>query len=425
MKKKSLLMLGLCMVLSLVLAGTVMAGAPKPACGTNGPLTIQNYSPDAYSYVQTSTGGTSGGFTVFSPAVQTTGSCDATLDPVYGNGKSGADITVGVSISGATVPGATPTDPDIPVDPSTLALIQSLFSFSPSDFTLTNPGTGSQAVSFTFTNSSALPVGEYDVTITIKPETGVGIGSTDLSFVFLVTAPTAVDTEKPTVQITSPTNNAVYVLNAPLPVSFTAYDPEEGGAGTGVTSVEASVASTGGSLTYPITPLTTSTALPVNADVTVTVTANLVAAPIGSFILTAKATDGASPVNTGEDSKSFTVKANVQPLQPISVQGKVFKVGSTVPIKWTFTDFNGAYLPPFPSIHIKIDGPAVDERGAGDGAANIRWDVDDSGNATAYITNFQIPLVGLYTVEVFVDDVDGHPMSQGSFTFTSSTKGGK
>ena len=91
---------------------------------------------------------------------------------------------------------------------------------------------------------------------------------------------------------------------------------------------------------------------PQAADVTVTATAQELMTAIGSYTLTAEATDGAS--HTGSASVNFVVKANVLALPPISVPGRQFKAGSTVPVKWTLTDSNGAFLPPFPSIQAWI-----------------------------------------------------------------------
>ena len=61
----------------------------------------------------------------------------------------------------------------------------------------------------------------------------------------------------------------------------------------------------------------------------------------------------------------------------------------------------------------------------GSGASNVRWELDEYSNATQYITNYPIPAVGTYRVDVSVGNVCGKPASQGNFTFVAGTKGGK
>jgi hypothetical protein len=433
MKSKGMVLL-LAGLLVLGLVGASWSGPPpKPPCGTNGPLKVTPPNPPGTSFVQGTTHTASATFTVTSPEVQKTGNCDSQLNPVFGNGGSSGDcdsdgngandITFTVSVSQVTPKsGITLTD-----DQKTKLKEAFFFVY---DNCLTNPGSGSETVTLNFDNANVkdLPVGSYDVSIDVKPEEGVGVGAATVTFTVTITQPTAVDTQAPDVQIVSPASASKFLLNQPIPVEFTATDPLENGAGTGVDAVRAFISACSGGFNVDLTPLAVVTpSLPVAADVTVTATANITAAWIGDFTLTAEADDPAG--HTGSAATSFSVGVNVAPLPPIAVPGRQFKVGSTVPIKWQVTGYEGHFLPPFENIKITISGPGgtTEERFAGDGAANIRWELDDSGKATQYITNYQIPAMGTYTVTVSVPSACGGEsyVEQGSFTFTASTKGGK
>ena len=239
------------------------------------------------------------------------------------------------------------------------------------------------------------------------------------------------DTLPPVVEIINPTSDQKFLLNAPLHVEFTAKDPPQDGAGTGIGAVRASISGCGGSYNVNITDqLTVNPALPQAADITVNAQADLTAGAIGSFTITAEADDQATPeVNTGSATANFSVGVNWAVLPPISVPNRQFKTGSTVPIKWSIADANG-FLPPFTNIKITIITPSgsSEDRFAGAGAANIRWDLDESGNATQYITNYQIPetpATGMYTVKILLVDACVGYAEQGTFTFNASTKGGK
>ena len=426
MKKKSLLMLGLCMVLTLV--GTAMASPPpKPACGTNSALGVTALSPSSYSYVQASAGSQVVSFTVSSPSLNINQGCDANLPYVYGNGNSGDDIEVTVSVGTVTNFDGSP----LTLTAAELTALKGAFSFSPASFILADPGTGSQGVTLTFTNTSVVPVGKYDVVIDVKPETGVGVGDTTKTFTVEVTAPQLVilDTRAPDVTITSPTGN--FLLNDSVHVQFTAVDPPENGAGTGVHAIRASITGCGDVFNQDISGnLSISPSLPVAADVTVTAQEDITAVWIGVLTLNAEADDAATPaIHTGSDTSTLTVGVGVTALPPISVAGRQFKAGSTVPIKWKVTGSGGALLPPFADITATVTTPTggIINYVAGEGADSIRWELDETGNALQYIANYQIPStgVGIYTVKIYVNDVCGNPAKQGEFTFYASTKGGK
>lgn len=412
--------------LGLVLAAPVFAAGPppKPPCGTNGAIQVTPISPAQYSYTLGEGGNQGFSFTVSSPGVLVNGNCDSDLPNVFGNGN-GADPTVlpfTLSISDIEQGG-------IDVDAVTeTALRAALSAFGSAPFQLTPPGTGtSQTISFSFTNPAAVPAGTYDLTVEVKPETGVGVGATTRAFSIQVQQPQALDTLAPTVNIVAPVSGDVIKLNDSLQVNFTAIDPPEGGAGTGVTAARAAITSCAGSFSYNLTSsLGITPALPVAADVTVTAaTAVTPWLYVGEFTLTAEADDNAG--HTGSATATFSAGTNVAPLPPISVPNRQFNSGSTLPIKFTITDGSGAFLPPMAGLIVKIIAPsgAIEQRVPGDGATNVRWELDEYGNATQYITNYPIPAIGTYRVDVLVGNVCGSPALQGSFTFVAAGKGGK
>jgi hypothetical protein len=349
---------------------------------------------------------------------------------VFGNGNGVPPDVLPVAISIGTVTDVTGGGSVVLVPGPTLTAIVAAFGspqFDPAMFDLTDPGTGTQGVDFTFTNDAAIPPGDYDIEIVATPQNGVGVGSpAPRVFALTVTEPVAEDTLDPLVTIVAPEPGDRICLNGDLSVNFTATDPLEGGVGTGIIAVNAMIDSVGSAISDDITGmLSVVPTLPVAADVMVTATAELAGGDIGSFILTATADDDAG--HQGSSTVNFSVAADVSPLPPISVTGRQFKAGSTVPIKWKLTDCDGVLLPPFESVVVEIhdSGGLLETRYAGEGALNIRWDVDEFGNATQYITNFEVPYAGAYTVKVFVDDADGNSAEQGSFGFLGASKGGK
>lgn len=346
-----------------------------------------------------------------------TGNCDSSLQYVFGNGESESSLDVKVTVDSITGSASALTEEH-------QTALKNAFSFDPSEFTLFYPGIGSKEVALTFANVD-IPKGTYDVKIHIAPEAGCGVGAADVIFTITVTEPTAVDTQWPDVQITSPSTGGKFLLHAPINVIFTAKDPLEAGAGTGVTAVRASISGCNGAFSQNIDDLDKDPLPPVGANVLVTAKSTIDANWIGTFALKAEADDAAN--HTGEASISFSVGVGVSTLPPISVPGRQFKAGSTVPIKWKITDANGFPMEPKAGIKVTVISPSSQEedRYAGDGAENIRWELDEFGNADQYITNYQINETGTYTVKISVPDQCGSDAEQGEFTFISSTKGGK
>jgi hypothetical protein len=411
---------------ALTLATPAFAAPPsKPPCSTSGPVLMTPISPSQYSYTLGDAGGEDFSFTISSPAVQVTGSCDSSLPNVFGNGNGADPRVLPLNVSIGTI-----EQGGLAVNAATEAALRAALSaFATAPFELTPPGTGtSQSISFSFVNSNVVPPGTYDLTVDVKPsETGVGVGAASRAFTILIEEPQAVDTLAPTVNIVAPVTGDVIKLNDSLQVSFTAVDPPEGGAGTGVTALRAGITSCSGAFNYDLTPsLFANPLLPVAADTTVTATTTVTPwLYVGEFTATAEADDNAG--HTGSATATFTAGANVAPLPPISVPNRQFNVGSTLPIKFVITDANGALLPPLDGITVKITAPsgAVEQRVAGSGATNVRWEVDEYGNVTQYITNYALPTVGTYRVDVLVSDVCGNSANQGGFTFVAGSKGGK
>jgi hypothetical protein len=431
MKKKSLI-LATCAALALVLAlagaaiasrGDVEQAQSKPPCKTDKLNATAPY-PSSYSYIQNSSGGTSGSFTVQSD-VKTGPNC--TGPPyTFGNGGSN-ELNVEIIITDID-----PPNPDTsPLTDAQKKSLKDSFSFDPSVFTLSLLAGDSykpdKEISFTFTNNPDIPVGTYDVNIQAKGPNGTGVGPANTTFTIEVKEPveTKVDRSAPTVSIIEPANGSNLLLNDPLHIRFTAIDPDDDGAGTGIIAVKAYIGSCE-TWQLDITGISVNPTLPVARNVSVMAEANLTASWIGTFSLTAGADDNAS--HHGSAVANFSVGVNVAPLPPISVAGRQFNAGSTVPIKWQITGSGGAFLPPFADIKAVIIGPPGEvDRVAGEGANFIRWELDASGNAVQYITNYQIPstLTGNYTVEIRIKDMCGNYIKQGGFTFYASTKGGK
>jgi hypothetical protein len=396
------------------------APQPKPACRTTGALEMTNIDPTSYAYTIGQSGQQTFSFSVTSPDVQVNGSCDASLPPVFGS-TDFTSIAFELKVVGI--------DDDLgdAVDPTTDAAIRAALStFATAPFQLTSPLSGSQSVNFAFTNSGNIPAGTYDLTVQAKPD-ATGVGAATRSFTIQVEEMQLVDTQAPTVNIIAPTTGTALKLNESLAVNFTATDPPESGAGTGVTSVRSTITSCSGAFTYGLTSsLAITPDLPVAADVAVTATTSV--APwlyVGNFTLTTEADDGAG--HTGSAIATFSSSVNVGTLPPLSVPNRQFNTGSTLPIKFILRDGAGELLPPMDGLVVKITAPdaTIEERVAGSGAANVRWETDEYGMVTQYITNYAIPATGTYLVEIMVGDVCGAEAKQGSFNFVAASKGGK
>lgn len=387
------------------------------ACKTTGNLDAGSPSPSSYTYTVGTSGSTTGSIPLTAPSANTA-NCNPNLPATFGN-TGLTQVTITIYVQSATIAGTQDG-----VDASTLAALKAAFVFG--NVTLTPGNVG--AVPFTFTNPPAMAAGSYD--IHFKTDAGGRINDVNASgFVVTAAVPTAVDTQKPDVAITSPGANSQVSLNGVVNVAFTADDPSENGVGTGVIAVRASISSAGGAITNLPISVTADPTLPVPAAMTVTATGGGTIPAVGSFRLDAEADDDAG--HTGSAATTFSVRVGVTCLPPISIVNRQFNTGSTVPVKWAFIDANSAFVAPYPSIQVVISAAGVPDTiaVAGAGSSNVRWDVDAAGNATQYIVNYPVPLTldgKLYTARLFVADVDGNLAEQGQCTFLSApAKGGK
>ncbi len=398
-------------------------------CNTAGNLAAGDPVPNTYSYVLGQIGFVDG-YVPLTPPSANPVNCNPALLATFGQtGLTSVNITM--YVQSVTVNG-------VGVDEVTFSAVKNAFSFG---FTTLTPGVPGN-VPFTFTNSSSIPAGSYDVHF--KTDSGGTINDANAAFVLTATEPTDGDSQPPEVTISSPTGNPKVLVNGALNISFTAKDPPEDGVGTGVYAVGATITSSGGTVNQDISgDLTLDSVLPAPAGTYVTVSGAVQMNQVGSYRLTAVAKDGCAfpelNLNCEGDvydhissaSTPFSVGVALGCLPPISIAGRQFNSGSTVPVKWAFTDANGAFLPPYNLIKAVISGgPGGVTAYAGSGASNIRWELDGSGNATQYIVNFPIPATltanATYTATISVQDVDGDDAVQGTCTFIASpAKGGK
>lgn len=408
----------------LVMAGMVLnaadalsSSAAKP-CGTNGPFAVSSIAK--YSYTRNAVGETTARFQLNSPPIQITDTCDVHVPYVYGNGGCGDFI--GVDITETDIS----REDNALIDKATRdSLIESL-SFHPYSFPLDNPGADSRQIDMTFSNTD-VAAGTYNITVEIKGPEGCAVDPAHIDYEVTVTDPSDVDTEAPSVRLTSPSADKV-CLNGMVPAAITAVDPPQNRAGTGIGAVRTFIESRRGVINEDIsTMLTADPILPVAAGNAVTVSTDHQMTVVGTYTVIAEADDMAG--HTGTDfSEPFTVSVNVAALPPMGVVGRKFKVGSTIPIKWTITDCEGNPLPPYASVNIDVlyndSAESSEIRVAGAGADSIRWQLDEFGNALHYVTDFTIPKAGTYGVKVYVTDVDGEDVQQGEdLIFTAAYKG--
>jgi hypothetical protein len=122
-------------------------------------MVMSMLSQPSYSYVQDAVGSAMVSFSVTSPPLKTTGGCNTDLDPVFGNGNGVPPDVLPVAISIGTVTDVTGGGSVVLVPGPTLTAIVAAFGspqFDPAMFDLTDPGTGTQGVDFTFTNDAAM-----------------------------------------------------------------------------------------------------------------------------------------------------------------------------------------------------------------------------------------------------------------------------
>lgn len=246
------------------------------------------------------------------------------LFPAGGNAATAEIKVFGIQkIAGAD--GISLLEPvNVPLNSSLGQLIVAAFLINPSTNTF-SPG-GSTWVDVTVSNPCVDPADYGDYVVTVKCQakgSGIGVGSGS-RLTLSLRAATDTDTMTPNVTINNPINGNSYILG-PISVDITAKDLLPG---TGVVSISAAVSSVGGAVNQATITLTTDTPKAAGVDATGTgsftpfggdgyagTTLNdaftgTTPSGIGSYILTAKAVDGAG--NEGSATSGFQVKYNVE-----------------------------------------------------------------------------------------------------------------
>ena len=310
--------------MSLVAAGlVVLPFASAEAQGPNGPRAATG----PFSYDPASGGPTT--FLGFTGSA----SADFQLCPpgggtIFPAGSPTADAEIRVfGIQKVGEADGTPLVVPTPVDrdSSLGAQIAGAFAISPSAATVYPGFCFDVAIDITNPGVGPLDHGDYEVTIKAQAiGSGIGVGSGFRYLLKLRPAP-ATDTTAPDVIINSPADTSTHILGV-IPVQITANDPAPG---TGVQSITASISSAGGTVSgLGITFDTNTAPQPAGSDAvatgsftptggTGTAGTTLLEAftstsrsGIGTYTLSAEATDGAS--NVGTASSTFQVKYDVQ-----------------------------------------------------------------------------------------------------------------
>jgi hypothetical protein len=261
-------------------------------------------------------------------------------------------------------------------------------------------------------NTTGALEGTYSYTISGDGPNGYGWGNSGASLTVNVGAPDndpdEVDTTPPEITINSPAENSSFIIGTNVSIQFEATEDL-----SPITAVSASVS--GGSVT-----LATVGSLPVTfngntGDSVINATGSVNPSLIGTYTLTANAT---SAGGVAENLRDFTINYDMSNgwLPPISL-GKVSKGGSTVPIKFTVKDANGAFVNDNSVKVVVYEGLDNQfESVFGDGSTGIRIDPV----AGQYITNFKTATGShYYRADVFFLDHTGNYLLQGSKAFST------
>jgi hypothetical protein len=376
MKKKSLLAIGLCVVLTLALASAAVWANDT------------TYDPASTTIEQTRPFNQSFDLKITSPTqLAKNSTLPSTSNP----------LITDILITSTSAP-----------DGVLKAAAESLISANPTFLTFTALGQ-QQKVTITADVSAATVPGPYAYNIVsqrrvVGQDTVQGWGNGAATLTVVVSAPTTeADTTPPSVTISKPTADQSFTFctgGTPVDIAFNAQDAE-----SVISAVSADV--NANAVALSITGLNTN-----SVDATGTYTAN----SIGAYTVNAHATSEGGP---GDASANFSVNYNLSWLPPLSL-GKTNKGGSTVPIKFTARDCNGAFVHDGSVKVVVYEVTAGGDLEAltgffGQGAAYVR--IDDV--AGQYIINFQTSSgTHNYRADVFFNDFAGNPFKQGSKTFS-------
>jgi hypothetical protein len=288
------------------------------------------------------------------------------------------------------------------------ATAENLISANPAFLTFTALGEP-HTVTINVTASDTTVPGSYAYNIVSQrrvagKDTAKGWGNGAATLTVVVAAPTTeADITPPSVTITKPTADQNFTFctgGTPVDIAFNAQDADS--------DISAGAADVNGN-----NVILTTTGLGTGE---ISATGAFTANAIGAYTVNASAT---SVGGTGDASANFTVNYNILFLPPLSL-GKTDKGGSTVPIKFTARDCNGAFVN---DGSVKVVVYEVTEAGDvaaltglfGAGATSVR--IDDV--AGQYIINFKTAAgAHNYRADVFFNGSDGKPFKQGSKTFS-------
>jgi len=431
-------------------SGSAFAQEGPQKCGggdiANGPFTYSTPSITETTFNGTGGAPISTSFTVTAPTVN--GKNDPVQADVFpGEGKDQecsptADATISaLEISRVGDANGNPLDTPVKLDPFSGVgqIIAAAFLLVPANHVFGIGQTVTVNVEVGNPNLSGADYGDYDIKLAAKaPAFGIGVGDGPHFFLSLRAA-SATDTTKPAVSVTKP--GADEILGV-IGVEVTAFDPN-GPVASGLASISASVSSAGGTVSNPVS-LELDHSLPQAAGVVVTATGSFTptgGAPgspagttdamaftsgsrsgIGSYTISAQATDGVGNVGTG--SKSFDVKYDVAFTDQSVPNGCRANNLNPCAGRFKFTvkrsnvTSDGAFM--FDrTVVVKLVGSnntVAATHVFGTGSINDIVQIDSTN--LVYQTQFRHselpgnPGLASYKLQVFFLDVDGHEMLQ-------------
>jgi hypothetical protein len=300
----------------LAAAGGVDAQGRKGVKAATGPFTYDPALAGNSTFLGSLGGPDSGGFDVNAPG-------GGTIFPAGGS-TAVAEIRVfGIEMVGDADGVALPQPIQIPLDSALGMQIAGAFVITPAIHEF-YPGE-TLPVDVTVNNPAVDPDAFGDYVVVMKAQAnGIGIGVGSGSRYNLSLRPLSdSDTVEPVVTIDSPADSSSHILGN-ISVDIRANDPVPGG---GVDSISAWISSSGGAVSNQAIALTDNTPQPAGTDATASGTFTPVGGAgaagtssamaftssnrsgIGSYTLTAEATDGAG--NTGQATSNFSVKYGI------------------------------------------------------------------------------------------------------------------
>lgn len=315
MSTKLRLLVSVALAVALLIPMAALAQGRKGVSIANGPFKYDPAEACNITFLGSS-GSSAGGFDVNAPG-------PGSIFPSGGSAATAEIKVFGVTKVGDADGNALAEPIEINLNSPLGASISGAFTLDPSLETF-YPGS-TVSVDVAVSNPGVSPDDFGDYVVVMKAQaigSGIGVGSGSRCILKLRAA-TDVDETAPDVTIDSPLDSSTHILGN-IPVSITANDPAPG---SGVDSITAEVNSAGNTVSQSIS-LTTDTPQPAGSDATGTGTftptggagaagnssgaafTSSSRSGIGSYALTAEATDGAG--NTGDATSNFTVKYDME-----------------------------------------------------------------------------------------------------------------